>query len=126
MKELKDYLPLYIGQFVYIFPDETLTNGWLKAKLIDLPDLRWKLEVTPDTLAQRIADNYKLILRPLEEMSAEEQTVYAQLGDYDFNKSHKRNDFYLLDKMAADQVRWALSKGFDLFGLKDAGIAIYE
>lgn len=124
MKELKEYLPLYIGQFVYIFPDETLTNGWLQKKLIEYPELRWKLEVTPETLAQRITDNYKLILRPLESMSEGEAETYAQLGDGDFNTA--RQGHYAIDMMQADMVHWALSKGFDLFGLKESGLAVYE
>lgn len=79
-----------------------------------------------DVYQEFYVEEIKLILRPMDSMSNEEQTVYAQLGDYDFNKTHKRNDFYLLDKMAADQVVWALRKGLDLFDLQSAGLAIYE
>jgi hypothetical protein len=145
MKELKDFIHLYVGQFVYIFPDETLTNGWLQKKLIELPGLRWKLEVTPDTLAQRIIDNYKLILRPLSSITEEEAKQYARLKGYkddyiqDFKFVEKgfefgtegRRTFLCLvppygDSHKPNQFVWLLKNGFDLFDLRAAGVAVYE
>lgn len=153
MKQLKDYLPLYIGQFVYIFPDETLTDGWLQKKLIEYPELRWKLEVTPETLVQRITDNYKLILRPLSEMNEEERIEFYEkyfgrrmANDYtgDTGSAYFQpkkvipttdhimrivcgDDYSSGDFMkVVEMVPWLLSKGFDLFGLQATGIAVYQ
>lgn len=113
MKELKDFAHLYLGCNAIL----TNEDGERKKFMLNAYNLNYYRDYLSDI---------KLILRPLESMNDEEQTVYAQLGDYDFNKTYNRNDFYLLDKMAADQVIWALRKSFDLFDLHAAGLAIYE
>jgi len=113
MKEMKDYAHLYLGCKAIL----TNEDGEQKKFILNAYNLNYYRDYLSDV---------KLILRPLELMTAEEQTVYAQIGDYDFNKSYKRDDFYLIDKMTADQVVWALRMGFDMFNLKEAGLAVCE
>lgn len=122
MKDIKSYIHLYIGC-------RAKTTGGKYGKIVS---------ASVDGTAIIVYDNedprgfvisiaaLKLILRPLDEMSDAESTVYAQLGDSDFNKAVGRKDYYAVDKMAAHQVFWAIKKGFDLFDLKDAGLAVYE
>lgn len=128
MKEMKDYIHLYIGckvvsdrvyHLVGVTKSEVEPGKWLAICDPDPEDLA-------DSFLELYAEEIKLILRPLSSMKDEEQRVYGQLGDYDFNKMHDAKDIFLVDKMAADQVRYALSKGFDLFNLKEAGLAVYE
>jgi hypothetical protein len=145
MKELKDYIHLYIGCNI-TYPDIESEAPMVIARLTGISNqngvettylevqkndngtethgdyLSWK----PNGHHKSDALHIKLILRPLDEMSDAESTVYAQLGDADFNKAVGRKDYYAVDKMAAHQVFWALKKGFDLFDLHAAGLAVHE
>lgn len=92
----------------------------------------------------------KLILRPLESMTPKEITEYYEWPPrYEITKfsvehygikiaykypdwitpgewMHSESFFHFNDIRRADKFLWLLSKGFDLFGLKEAGLAVYE
>jgi len=110
MKELKNYIHLYIGSKV----QWVRSDGQIVIQELTLSDASW--------LSHRA--DVKLVLRPLESMTDGEAEEYAQLGDGDFNTGRKGH--YAVDMMQADMVHWALKKGFDLFDLHAAGLAVYE
>ena len=58
--------------------------------------------------------DWKLILRPLSDMTEEEKNEYLLIGT-DSSTRFEHN---------ARRTQYLLSKGFDLFGLIDAGLAI--
>jgi hypothetical protein len=87
----------------------------------------------------------KPLLRPLSDMTEEEVIKYLRLkhnaysGEYEIKlrdngfwwlfktiASDEKFKFFgeMLDESNSDQFRWLLSKGFDLFGLIEAGLAI--
>jgi len=72
-------LALYLGCEVYIFPKETIENGWLKARLTKLPDLQYKHELTISNFNIVLDAGYLPILRPLSSMTEEHK---EQLFDY--------------------------------------------
>lgn len=113
MKELKDYLHLYIG--CKLQRGGTVTYALLSAAEYASFDA-WS--------------DLKPILRPLSDMTEEEKTEYKAK----FNGMESTNilpeiragrliNFHLNSK-SPFEVAFLLSKGFDLFGLIEAGLAI--
>jgi len=92
MKDIKEYLHLYLGCDLYIFPIETIGNGWLHKAIQDNPGLNWKIPLNYENLRRR--DGYLPILRPLSDMTEEdfrllaidffgkENLVFASLSKY--------------------------------------------
>lgn len=71
-------------------------------------------------------ENIKPVLRPLSDMTEEEcqkcgNMIYDFSDDPELN-NHKPSDFEI--GLAPEQFNWLLKKGFDLFGLIEAGLAI--
>lgn len=130
MKQLKDYLHFYLGcKFLYkIDPHE-----WSKPMELTTAQLE---------LSHRLKDDpechYKLLLRPLSSMTEEEAKEYAGLFFVDcdlslvkfYNLGHciaiRYYDafLHLPSQYEPKQFQYLLSKGFDLFGLIDEGLAI--
>ena len=136
-KQISDYLHLYLGCDLKIkaFNEAYYLNGSIQ-------------KLTPETLAEIYDGNdHKPILRPLSDMTEEEARVILpdmptenkliEWGYY--NEYSEGNVFYQYLKKAEDErltsiledslgvpEHWLslLSKGFDLFGLRDAGLAI--
>lgn len=108
MKELKDYIHLYVGCRV----QWTRSDGNIVKQELTLSDASW--------LRERA--DAKLILRPLESMIEEECNEWNRLNDTLYTMADGANQ--VMQNAAA--VAWVLSKGFDLFGLKEAGLAVYE
>jgi hypothetical protein len=109
-KNIKDYLPFYIGamaeisnlsqrMIVYGFEDGIIKiNGYL----IDALDKEDSFTIKP-------------ILRPLSSMTEVEDQI-------EFRK-HNRGHF-IDQHWFPEGFQWLLSKHFDLFGLIEAGLAI--
>jgi hypothetical protein len=152
-KNIKDYLHLYLGCEIYIFPPKTATNGWLKTQVERIEDLGWKYILSIENINKTIKDGYCPILRPLSDMTEEERIWW-------FNNMRKPNETldesvwttelngepceahwslwckeklfgcrhaYVIDiqhHVKPDEFIWLLSKHFDLFGLIEAGLAI--
>jgi hypothetical protein len=140
-KDLQSHLHLYIGCEVYVFPDSTLSDGWLKMKVAEMPDLQYKYTLSIDNYHHTIERAYKPILRPLSSMAEEEAVeiydkLYPHVGDsqtntkkafiiqqYCFGKGmYDENYQRLSDSLAYFPL--LLSMGFDLFELIPAGLAI--
>lgn len=109
MKDIKDYLHLYLGCEVvtleenYNFPD---------LKLDCVSGLHCKLGSESRNLYWKVWPNqFKLLLRPLSDISDEERVEYK-----------KTKKYYSQD--CPESFRYLLSKGFDLFGLIEAGLAV--
>ena|SRR6185503_1709549 len=129
MKEIKDYLPFYIGSDCMIGD-----LGWKKQKihpndLAPYTNLDYgrpiKSKVDLHTI-QAFGNQITLILRPLNSLSKQEMEECGNL-DYDFSGEPELNkwtwkDFNCL--LTPNQFTFLLSKHFDLFELIESGLAI--
>jgi hypothetical protein len=133
-KNIKDYLHLYLGCEVE-YPDtdgtpmRAIFTGFSRADGIEttykkkpkkgeaLGDyLSWK----PNGYHNSNATKIKPILRPLSDMTKKEMAEYNKLYETLFNMADGINQ--IRQHAACDH--YLLSKGFDLFGLIEAGLAI--
>lgn len=101
-KNTKDYLHLYLGCEAY-WQEEGYKSTY--SRPIDFDMLR-------------DADWIKPILRPLSSMTEEEGNELEMMGHNAVVNKFEINQFH------AARTRYLLSKGFDLFGLIEAGLAI--
>ena len=117
MKNLRDYLHLYIGSARVEY------------------DSSYMRDLTPSEygIARHVADNVKLVLRPLSDMTKEEAVYIKRIlrdnHGIDTIKTVLKNGWHLGHIGAnASQMfqitQYLLSKGFDLFGLIEDGLAI--
>ena len=123
-KNIADYLPYYIGQELFYFSEDGENNGKM---LFDryrsgYKDFDAEIMTRKGTFSvtEFIASRWKLALRPLSDMTEEEKAeMMNQKHKYDTgNKfSHQITD-------AAYRIEWAIKKGFDVFGLIEAGLAV--
>ena len=119
MKDIKDYLHLYLGceckmtkpgyHAVHELGLSADTSFALNGKLL-------KYFIEPTTKAE-----LKPFLRPLSDMTEDEEMEAKTLH---FNLSEKDAHSTTRIEVMAGMTHWYLSKGFDLFGLIDAGLAI--
>lgn len=116
MKELKNYIHLYLGADVII---KHATGIEETGKLVGVT----ASEVEPwETLAiinlgtfqEFYVEEVKLVLRPLSDMTEEEKKEY----------NHRKQLKGYMPEVHADNTLWLLSKSFDLFGLIHAGLAV--
>lgn len=101
------------------YPDPTKKSVHKVGKLMDYDLVLGQFGVWfPDEEKENLVNFYpqdlKPILRPLSSMTEEEQEEY--------NKRKQRKGF--MAQVHADNTLWLLSRGFDLFGLIDKGLAI--
>lgn len=108
-KKISDYLHLYLGCDIMILCYKDYSGGTYK--------------LTGKIFAN-IIDNYnpkedliKPILRPLSDMTEEER---EELNDIELGES----SWPTVARALAPCFAWMLSKGFDLFGLIESGLAI--
>lgn len=132
-KELKDYLHLYLGCDVYM----------------DNPHAAFHKDILDVDLLERLYNDlpmkcYKLILRPLSDMTGEEAAKFIEIGTsvYDFIGIRKVDRYEVMfdvgyatstrtwlkhlrfNELKAEQFTFLLSKHFDLFGLIESGLAV--
>jgi hypothetical protein len=98
-KKIEDYLHFYIGCMI-IFGDEPNNHYPLDFRAI-----------------QKFKGEFKIVLRPLSDMNIVEKGYYKSLGS---DTGTTFGDYIL----QAERTKYLLSKGFDLFGLIDSGLAI--
>ena len=121
-KKLEDYLHFYLGCKVkhaaFTKPLKLKSVGVNGGTIsgLDFGEIHFDLR----------AKNIKPLLRPLSSMTEEEMKecgnmIYDYSNDPDLNIWEWR-DFEI--GLAPEQYHWLLSKGFDLFGLIEAGLAI--
>lgn len=109
MKDIKDYLHLYKGQQgQYLKPKKQEWSEWkiVNGEFIHTVDLLdWKA---------------RLSLRPLSDMTEDEKRKWRSLMHKQYSGGAGHTG-YLENP---ESFRYLLSKGFDLFGLIEAGLAI--
>lgn len=132
--KIQDYLHLYISPDTKLICvkepmvwDENGLKSWLKPG-------DW-LPVSPIIVHQldlyEVFDCFKPILRPLSDMTEEEfkerfyDSMREDLFDDTLQMQHEEAKRWAHDACHyPEDLRWLLSKGFDLFGLIDAGLAL--
>lgn len=135
-KNIKDYLHLYIGHLAEI--------SQLSQRMVAYGFEDGQVKINGyfiDALEKESSFVIKPILRPLSDMTEEDKTILFRLA---FGAEHEYTSFgfspveqiLLADKdkstrcavsltsIPAEGVRYLLSRGFDLFGLIEAGLAI--
>lgn len=120
MRKIEDYLHLYLGCDVY--------DSWNEktGKLVEIKNTGKGVGVLHQTVWYMKADEIKLLLRPLSDMTDDELQECGNMV-YDFSdepelNNHRWQDFEVL--LAPEQFHWLLNKHFDLFGLIESGLAI--
>lgn len=134
----------HLGCLVYIFPSDTITNGWLAEKLVKYPKLQFAIHFDVQSCNMVIKDGYLPILRPLSDITAEECQKY--LSFYNDKNKYLSHDGAMMRVLYKDdtgfigdfeddeevsteynpngRLFWMLSKHFDVFGLIESGQAI--
>lgn len=117
MKDIKEYLPFYVGQ--------ECTCDEARFKITGVQFTEAGTGVFDGTFNDGIPQgwwvencDFKLLLRPLSDMAQDERMEESSIFHCEANK----NLHY--DEKRALIVHYLLKQGFDLFGLIDAGLAI--
>ena len=126
MKEIKDYLPFYLGcQAKVIFARNEAAPEI--GELIEVGKNMAFVENDKHEYYECMPYEVKPILRPLCDMTGEELIQYGKIEVPEMNV---RFDLKGIREVAMhayyepETFRWLLSKSFDLFGLIEAGLAI--
>lgn len=145
-KEMKDFIHLYLGCEVLGTYNDTngsrgyltgVTNGGTECEIQFILEDGINVEEQP---VFNSIDEVKLILRPLSDMSEEEAKELLLMNDGEATKIHKitnggitygiRNDSEKYTRyfgsLNPPQFVYLLSRGFDLFELIPAGLAIKQ
>jgi hypothetical protein len=117
MKELKDYLHLYLGCDVHI-AELNVTHKLTGISFDDTLRQLWCYFENTDTGYAPI-EKCKPILRPLSDMNRDETIHYQE-----YLMSMPINNIIDAYRIQGEQVAYLLSKHFDLFQLIEAGLAI--
>ena len=144
MKELKNYIHLYIG-CKCTYPDTDPEAPWIVATLTgctiaDGVETTY-LEVQKTSHGQTHGDylswksnghhnsdalHLKLILRPLSDLTSKEQDELWHADEPLGVISMYNGDNNRKIVLAPERMAYLLSKGFDLFGLRESGLCVYE
>lgn len=123
--ELKNYLHLYLGAEVYIFPAETLSNGWYAEKKKGFQDGWGFYELTIPKYNQTLEAGYLLALRPLSDIKDHEHIESSVAYTDAFGKVAEDKSEWVKEWHGEfARTLYLLSKHFDLFGLIENGLAI--
>lgn len=134
---------------VFIFPDDSLNDGFLKKYLIQFPKGIYNPQLTFDNYKRFLKDGYKPILRPLSDMTEEEAKearyimieysnlrfkcdekdtikyrnvfIYDSVGE---EGEHYSTSFSSPENLPSKIVPWMCKHGFDIFDLIRQGLAI--
>src|ERR1051326_5653783 len=114
-KKIENFMHLYLGCNIY-YTDTNEVSAISWTHLLD--------KFTVDKRCEPYNPGFKLLLRPLSDMSPEElqecgNMVYDFSDDADLNNHKWKNFETLLDPL---QFVWLLERGFDLFGLIESGL----
>jgi hypothetical protein len=124
MKNIKDYLHLYLGcqckQMGQANEDQTFT---LTGISYDDLQRQWWAYFTGEEECYAVVKDVFPILRPLSDMTEEEM---EHVGPMPHIPLHKEDLNYAIIRgtWTPEQTKYLLSRGFDLFGLIDSGLAI--
>ena len=117
-KDIKDYLPFYMGQMITTHhnfrpngKESVNKTGYAKLTGDMLADIENKtFPFTP-----------KLVLRPLWDMTEEEKKQIDFFKEIMLDIKPQDTDMFIMCAKISQEL---LKQGFDLFGLIDAGLAI--
>jgi hypothetical protein len=119
-KQLKDYLHLYLQVFDRILLIEKSNYYFVHNLFIHKGGTRvLDARILTELLTHGDGLEYKLLLRPLPDMTEEEKTELYYLDDHALHELGDGTGYAL-----PYVFTWCLSKGFDLFGLIESGLAI--
>lgn len=126
MKELKDYIHLYIGCKLQHVPDD----GTIATLIgIDIASGTATVKLFNDDhhmYGECSIDGIKLILRPLSDLTSKEQDELWHADEPLGVISMYNGDNNRKIVLAPERMAYLLSKGFDLFGLRESGLCVYE
>lgn len=123
-KELKNFLHFYLnaGISVFIFPDDSIKDGFLDKYRKDYPNGVYNPILTIENYQRFLNDGYKPILRPVSSMTKEEaQEAGRKFAGY---PGEDEDDYTDLVQPFSYTAKHLIDKGFDVFGLINAGLAI--
>jgi hypothetical protein len=116
-KDIKDYLHLYLGVYCQRMGQEDVSNVYkLTGVSFDDTQRQWWAYFENEEDCYAAIEDVFPILRPLSDMTEEELLIGGPIP--------QTNTFDVVGKWSPDQFVYLLSKGFDLFGLIEAGLAI--
>jgi len=120
---IKDYLHLYIGcEIIGEYQDEQ-RNGYLTGLHGEYgPEIQFFTEDEVNVHEHPEYNDYdqvKLILRPLSDINQEDMNAVSRSMHMD-----DKNYVITCNTWKPEEFMYLLSKGFDLFGLIEAGLAI--
>lgn len=139
MEDIKDYLHLYL-QSEATFSKEFIDDGGSWTVPVKITPHRYRMAMDDASVSC-----IKLYLRPLSDMTEEEGNQFLHNHEfvsyawtncvstsrhcvrYDFtyhSSNRVRQGSLRFDELEPKDFTWLLSKGFDLFGLIEAGLAI--
>lgn len=134
-KDIKDYLHLYLGCEVQLrhngtfVPDPYEPTCYL-SRITDgrMDSVGVRYDGSEEIIYPFTAD-IKPILRPLSDMTEEEARQLCPNGEEPFLKYLSEKDEWYTNRIHfytaySECYRFLLSRGFDLFGLIDSGLAI--
>lgn len=120
---MQDYIHLYMGQNVVHVPDDGTTAN---IHGLDLSAGRIFVNNNDHQMYGELKiSEFKLILRPLSSMRSEESIKLLGSDKSHFYKKGKSDPFDLF-LFTPKEFCDLIGEGFDLFGLKEAGLAVYE
>lgn len=127
-KKIEDYLPYYIGQKAMAYKVDGTEDGIIELLGRDF-DGNWLGYIENTSLRYHsLGRLIKPILRPLSSMTEEEQEQLCK-----HNPTVRFPCLYdpivreiNLTRMLPDDFLYLLKQGFDIFNLKEAGLAIYQ
>lgn len=113
MKEIKEYLPYYIGQrFRYRYVDWD-KDSWSPWTILNGRDI--------EKMSDLSIDKIELECRKLSSMTEDESIEYVEI---DRKYRLVKTADWAGVKMEAEKTHYLLKKGFDLFGLIEKNLAI--
>lgn len=135
-KDIKDYLNLYLNHQVEVQKKDDPGNkligricevtcgsnhsDWIKVRFdtcVEVYTSEWGKSFSNAHTYFINYDHIRLLLRPLSDMT-EEEIAYKK------SILTETENLALYEEQVAEMFRYMLSKGFDLFGLIEAGLAI--
>lgn len=130
--DIKDYYHLYIGAKVFVFTDESITDGFLDNYRTKYPNGVYNPILTIDNYKRFLDNGYKLILRPLSDLKIEDSVEIVNSHEgmvvancYLFIKNWVENKATMLHfETQVTFINKMRQLGFDCDGLIQEGLAI--
>lgn len=124
MKKIENYLHLYLGHNVMVYNLHSI----MKLHSVSIDHNR--ILVSDGSLTRYVMmHEVKLILRPLSSITEEEADSIQEkyfFWSIDFDRDKIKFAINIADRLSKqmDVARYLLSRGFDIFGLIDANLAL--